>query len=113
MSDDSYLKEFISFANILADKSSEIIMQFFRHQLNIETKMDNTPVTIADKNSEEKIVLRKEVTNSMNTRPPSPLPPAHYFFLMILLPLISTIFPNTTIFLYIFQKSKRASKIGY
>ena len=55
MSDDSYLKEFISFANILADKSSEIIMQFFRHQLNIETKMDNTPVTIADKNSEEKI----------------------------------------------------------
>ena len=45
MSDDSYLKEFISFANILADKSSEIIMQFFRHQLNIETKNDNTPVT--------------------------------------------------------------------
>ena len=55
MSDNSYLKEFISFANILADKSSEIIMQFFRHQLNIETKNDNTPVTIADKNSEEKI----------------------------------------------------------
>ena len=55
MSDDSYLKEFISFANILADKSSEIIMQFFRHQLNIEIKKDNTPVTIADKNSEEKI----------------------------------------------------------
>ena len=55
MSDDSYLKEFISFANILADKSSEIIMQFFRHQLNIETKKDNTPVTIADKISEEKI----------------------------------------------------------
>jgi len=55
VSDDSYLKEFISFANILADKSSEIIMQFFRHQLNIEIKKDNTPVTIADKNSEEKI----------------------------------------------------------
>ena len=55
MSDNSYLKEFISFANTLADKSSEIIMQYFRHRFNIETKEDNTPVTIADKSCEEKI----------------------------------------------------------
>ena len=55
MSDNSYLKEFISFANILADKSSEIIMQYFRRQFNTETKEDNTPVTIADKSCEEKI----------------------------------------------------------
>ena len=55
MSDNSFLKEFISFANFLADKSAEVIMQYFRHQLNIETKEDNTPVTIADKISEEKI----------------------------------------------------------
>lgn len=55
MSDNAYLKEFISFANTLADKSSEIIMQYFRRRFNIDTKEDNTPVTIADKNSEEKI----------------------------------------------------------
>ena len=34
---------------------SEIIMQYFRRRFNIDTKEDNTPVTIADKNSEEKI----------------------------------------------------------
>ena len=55
MSDNAYLKEFISFANTLADKSAEIIMQYFRRRFNIDTKEDNTPVTIADKNSEEKI----------------------------------------------------------
>ena len=55
MSEDSYLNEFISFADKLADKSAEIIMQYFRHRFNIETKEDNTPVTIADKNAEIKI----------------------------------------------------------
>ncbi len=55
MLNNSYLKEFVSLANILADKSAEVIMQYFRCQFNIETKEDNTPVTIADKNSEEKI----------------------------------------------------------
>jgi len=51
----SYLKEFVPFANFLADTSAEVIMQYFRRRFNIETKEDNTPVTIADKNSEEKI----------------------------------------------------------
>ena len=55
MSDNSNLNDFISFANTLADKSSEIIMQYFRRRFSIETKEDSTPVTIADKNSEEKI----------------------------------------------------------
>ncbi len=55
MSNYSYIKEFTSFANILADKSAEVIMQYFRHRFDIEIKEDNTPVTIADKNSEEKI----------------------------------------------------------
>ena len=54
MSDYSNLNDFISFANTLADKSSEIIMQYFRRRFSIETKEDCTPVTIADKNSEEK-----------------------------------------------------------
>jgi len=53
--DNFNLKEFISFANILADKSADIIMKYFRYQFTIETKKDNSPVTIADKNSEEKI----------------------------------------------------------
>jgi len=53
--DNFNLKEFISFANILADKSADIIMKYFRHRFTIETKKDNSPVTIADKNSEEKI----------------------------------------------------------
>ena len=55
MSKNSSLKEFISFANTLADKSEEIIMNYFRQHLNIETKKDNSPVTIADKKTEEKI----------------------------------------------------------
>ena len=55
MSDNSYLNDFISFANTLADKSSEVIMQYFRRRFSIDTKEDNTPVTNADKNSEEKI----------------------------------------------------------
>ena len=55
MPDNSYIREFVSFANTLADKSAEIIMQYFRHRFNIETKEDNTPVTNADRNSEEKI----------------------------------------------------------
>ena len=55
MLNNSYLKEFVSFANTLADNSAEVIMQYFRRQFNIETKEDNTPVTIADKKSEEKI----------------------------------------------------------
>tara|TARA_Y100000590_G_scaffold367480_1_gene427579 strand:+ start:346 stop:1134 length:789 start_codon:yes stop_codon:yes gene_type:complete len=55
LSDSSYLNEFVSFANILADKSSEIILKYFRSRFDIETKEDNSPVTIADKLSEEKI----------------------------------------------------------
>ena len=55
MLNNPYLKEFVSFANTLADNSAEVIMQYFRRQFNIETKEDNTPVTIADKKSEKKI----------------------------------------------------------
>tara|TARA_B100001123_G_C15253737_1_gene1003803 strand:- start:876 stop:1661 length:786 start_codon:yes stop_codon:yes gene_type:complete len=55
VSNNSSLKEFISFANTLADKSEEIIMNYFRQHLSIETKKDNSPVTIADKKTEEKI----------------------------------------------------------
>ena len=53
MLDNSYLSEYISFANNLADKSAEIIMHYFRSKFDIEKKNDSTPVTIADKKSEE------------------------------------------------------------
>ena len=49
------MDEFISFANILADESAKVIMEYFRQTLTIEKKNDDTPVTIADKKSELKI----------------------------------------------------------
>ena len=49
------MDEFISFANILADESAKVIMEYFRQTLTIENKDDDTPVTVADKKSELKI----------------------------------------------------------
>ena len=53
MNNNSNIVELKSFANTLADKSEIIIMEYFRQKLNIERKNDDTPVTIADKKSEE------------------------------------------------------------
>ena len=47
--------EFVDFANILADASAEIINNYFRKKINIDNKKDDTPVTIADQNTELKI----------------------------------------------------------
>lgn len=52
MDDIEYLKKFIK---LLAHESEKIIMDFFRKEISIETKTDLTPVTIADKKSEEKM----------------------------------------------------------
>ena len=49
------MDEFISFANILADESAKVIMEYFRQTFTIENKDDDTPVTIADQKSELKI----------------------------------------------------------
>ena len=54
--------EFVDFANILADASAEIINNYFRKKINIDNKKDDTPVTIADQNTELKIrelILKK------------------------------------------------------
>ena len=56
------MEEFISFANILADESSKIIMKYFRENIKIENKDDDTPVTIADKKSE--LIIRKLINNT-------------------------------------------------
>ena len=55
MLNDTQLEEFTSFANLLADESAKITMRFFRETFDSENKEDNTPVTIADKDSEKKI----------------------------------------------------------
>lgn len=42
-----------NFCRLLADESGKVIRKYFRTDINIETKPDSSPVTIADKKSEE------------------------------------------------------------
>ena len=56
------LDNFKSFSKYLADESGEIIKSYFRSDFNIEAKPDLSPVTIADKKSEEtmrEIIMRE------------------------------------------------------
>jgi len=47
------LNEFKSFCKELANISSDIIKQYFRKKIKVESKNDSSPVTIADKKAEE------------------------------------------------------------
>jgi histidinol phosphatase-like enzyme (inositol monophosphatase family) len=47
--------EFKPFAKYLAEESGKIIRSYFRTEFNIESKADLSPVTIADKKTEEKL----------------------------------------------------------
>jgi myo-inositol-1(or 4)-monophosphatase len=47
------LNEFKSFSRFLAQQSGEIIKKYFRNKIDVESKPDLSPVTIADKKSEE------------------------------------------------------------
>ena len=47
------IKQFKDFANQLADQAREIALNYFRTKLDIESKSDNTPVSIADKRIEK------------------------------------------------------------
>ena len=59
----SYLyDEFVKFANLLADESSIIANSYFRTKIKIDDKEDESPVTIADKNTELK--LRELITKN-------------------------------------------------
>ena len=49
------LQEYLNFANKIADVASITSMQYFRTSLDIDNKNDESPVTIADKNTELKI----------------------------------------------------------
>ena len=53
------LSDFKSFSRFLAYKSAEIIKQYFRTEISVESKADMSPVTIADKKSEE--VMREVI----------------------------------------------------
>ena len=47
------IEELKKFCRLLADESGTIIKKYYRSDIIIETKSDSTPVTIADKKSEE------------------------------------------------------------
>lgn len=47
------MREFVDFSKELARASGEIIMRYFRSDFAVETKSDESPVTIADKQAEE------------------------------------------------------------
>jgi myo-inositol-1(or 4)-monophosphatase len=53
------INEYKKFAKYLAELSGNIIKKYFRTEISIETKDDNSPVTIADKNAEE--VIRERI----------------------------------------------------
>jgi inositol-phosphate phosphatase/L-galactose 1-phosphate phosphatase/histidinol-phosphatase len=55
-------KEFVSFANRLADAASEIQRHYFRQPLEIELKSDASPVTWVDKETEK--VLRELIEHA-------------------------------------------------
>ncbi|MBT3776529.1 MAG: histidinol phosphate phosphatase [Pelagibacteraceae bacterium] len=58
-------QEYLNFSHKLADAASETSMQYFRTSLDIDNKSDDSPVTIADKNTELKIrsLVEKEYPN--------------------------------------------------
>jgi myo-inositol-1(or 4)-monophosphatase len=47
------LSEFQNFAKHLSDISGDVIKKYFRSQISVDNKIDNSPVTIADKKAEE------------------------------------------------------------
>ena len=59
------LQEYLNFANKLADAAGITSMEYFRTSLSIDNKSDESPVTIADKNTELKIrsMIEKKYPN--------------------------------------------------
>lgn len=47
------MQEYVDFTKQLAKASGDIINSYFRKDINIETKSDDSPVTVADKKAEE------------------------------------------------------------
>ncbi len=55
------MQEFKRFIELLTEESGQILRQYFRQDIQVETKEDNSPVTIADRKSEERMrtLIRK------------------------------------------------------
>ncbi len=49
------MNELKTFAKFLADESAKIITPYFKTKIAVDSKADNSPVTIADKKAEEKM----------------------------------------------------------
>jgi inositol-phosphate phosphatase/L-galactose 1-phosphate phosphatase/histidinol-phosphatase len=49
------MQEFVTFAKGMADEAGNIIRQYFRQPFDIETKADDSPVTIADRAVEQRL----------------------------------------------------------
>lgn len=49
------MQEFVAIANRLADEAGEIVRQYFRQPFDVETKGDDSPVTIADRSVEKRM----------------------------------------------------------
>jgi len=54
------MSEFVQFANELADESGKVIRKYFRSKMTIEDKEDESPVTIADRQTET--VMREMIS---------------------------------------------------
>ena len=51
--------EYVKFAKKLADTSGDVIKKYFRSNMSVENKIDKSPVTVADRETE--LVLRKMI----------------------------------------------------
>ena len=54
--------EYVKFAKKLADTSGDVIKKYFRSNMSVENKIDKSPVTVADRETE--LVLRKMITET-------------------------------------------------
>ncbi len=59
------MQEFIDFSKELARASGEVIMTYFRSDISVETKADDSPVTIADRQAEE--IMREMIMKAFPT----------------------------------------------
>ena len=58
------LIEHKNFCKVLAQASADVIKKYFRTGVSVESKADNSPVTIADKKAEE--VMRELITKTLS-----------------------------------------------
>lgn len=65
VADSDALKTELEFAVALARAAGEITLRYFGRRLNVETKADDSPVTVADRETET--FLRAEITNRFPT----------------------------------------------